>query len=145
LLVHASHVLASGYRPHPSSGACNIILQWNSSFHDGIKSTLMSSLRWCDVCERWSCGWDLMGFFFLFFSLSYPSQNMMVSSYLFFIHNFDSYSFDCYLFFILFWFIFSSISSRIIWFNLIFKSNLVFILLIFFILLPIEFCFQFHP
>jgi hypothetical protein len=39
---------------------------------------------------------------------------------------------------------FSSILSLIIWFHLIFISNLVFILLIFFIFL-IKFCFQFYP
>ena len=39
---------------------------------------------------------------------------------------------------------FSSILSLIIWFYLIFISNLVFILLIFFIFL-IKFCFQFYP
>jgi hypothetical protein len=144
-MVHASHALASGHLQHPSSGTCNIILQWNSFFHDGIKSTLKSSLRWCDVCRQWSCGWDLMSFFSIsFLSLLLAKIWWRPVIYFLFIILILILLIAIY-FFILFWYIFSSISSRIIWFNLIFKSNLVFILLIFLSFYQLNFVFNFIP
>jgi hypothetical protein len=67
-------------------------------------------------------------FFPLFSLLKYKDVLLFI-----FCIQFNPHSFDFYLFlfvFNLFWLIFSSISSLIIWFHLIFISNLILILLI---------------
>jgi hypothetical protein len=108
--VCAWHVLASGRRSRHSGRACGNVQRLNTAFKYGVRSTPMSSTLWTFFISS-------------LFSLSSPCQSLSVSHHFFYI-QFSTYSFDYYMFFLIYisyfdWF-FSSISS--LWFSLIWFS-----------------------
>jgi len=128
----------SGHRLHPSKDTCDEVQLLRYSIHNGVESVQTSYTQWCGARGWWSDGWVSIDFFLLlpFFSLfSLPNYKGALS--LKFDIQFGPSSFDFHLFCLFFFFylllidfIFNFI--LVIWLNLIFISNLIIILLIFF-------------
>ena len=128
--MNDSHAFRSPHAASFSGYTLPLTAVLESSWH-GLHGSHGFGLRWTF-------------FFFSLFYLSYPCQNIKVSSNLFFCIQFDFYFFIYICFVFLFY---SSILSIIIWFHIVYKSDLYIIphffdyfLLAFFL---IEFCSKF--
>jgi hypothetical protein len=110
------------------SGACNAILCLNTTFQGTVQSELSLFFQQCCVSGRRRSGWALMIFFPLvsLFSLSKYKSVLLFVFCIQICHYFNCYMFFLYRFF-------SSILLLIIWFHLIFMSNLVSFFLLFFL------------
>jgi hypothetical protein len=139
-------------------GACGSVLWSNTTLKGGIESVSKSSMWWCDMYGRQSSVWALINFFYPHSFLSLLLTKVLVSYHLFFISNLISilliiihivfvYLIWLIVFFIFhvkfgpyyfdnsfsFYYIFLN-SSLSICFKFIFMSNLVYIVVVCFVL-----------